>query len=800
MECLCGSTNFVSSSHFYYEISETGKTTLSDESMMVERCEKCGAFHQSSFSELWEEDGYKKFYQEYPPVSPKYSVKDRKHDKEVATQRANFYEVLPGSPDLQVLDIGCGSGAFVEECLDRGVKAYGCELANYNSSFDRNIYRARFEDIHFPTDSFSIVTCHDVLEHVSSPTSFFQEIFRVTSQEGTAWIEIPNFFCVDGAKHWKKEHLWFFCADDVIKLGERVGFSFQSLSSPIVGKLLFQFRKPEQKRITILVPPGIGDSYWSIVKMEGMMKEKGIALPSVSVVCPRSKKHNGHMRAFPFLEMFPFVHASWDVVDNQDAAHKTIWREAYSQEGRTLFKNVLGNDYFLSYNGHLRVGKELADIDPKWECNWFPPMFVSLDQTSFQTYAQARFGKYIVFYFIFQGTYCYWTSQFSLDKVAKSVVSICEETGCVPVFVGGKWDAADNSLSQVMRNVPNAINLVGKTSLQQVFGLIKGAQMVVGYPSGLTIMSAALKQKTMVIWNDYYNRDFFQNAMPPAVRGKTYFAEHTFELTPNILRKECGEILAGKELKQRELPEPVLTPPNPSPIPTMGQGKISPYMGSKAASTAVICVLKSGGDYTQEYVEKLFASIKRNLHESPEMEYICLTDLPIKTSDFTVKPLLHNYPGWWSKVEVFRPGLTKAELCVYFDLDTIILRDISDILTVKGGKTFSALYPWNMKNRSNGDFASGIMRWKNPLYSFLYSDFSESMQQEFPGDQQYFSAQMKKRGFPWLPLQSFFPGIYSYKRNIRGENLLGDSRVVCFHGNPRPHALNYRWIKENWRK
>lgn len=796
MICYCGSTQFTSFPFEYFNVLESGKLEKATDLLQVEECVNCGVSRQSSFSDLWKDSD--SFYKKYPPTSEKYAVKDKESDLLVAKKRLDFYSVGPGS-DLLLLDVGSGSGALVHECLDRGVKAYGCEIAEYHNAFIRNIYKRKFEDCLFPTEMFDVVTCHDVLEHVQNPLLFFQELFRVTKESGSLWLEIPDFYSTAGKKHWKKEHLWFFRVDDIFYLAEKAGFAVdkESVFHPIEGKVLFHLKKPVQNKVSILVPPGIGDSYWSIVKLEAMMKEKGIALPDVSVVCPRSKKHNGHQRAFPFLEMFPFIHASWDVVDNQDAAHKAIWREAYSQEGRTLFENVLDNNYFLSYNGHLRVGKELADIDPQWECNWFPKMFVSLEQEHFQAYAEANWGKYIVFYFIFQGTYCYWTQQFSIKNVIDSVKKICAETNCRPIFVGGKWDAEDQPLSQVVRGVSGAIDLVGKTTLAQAFGLIKGAQMVVGYPSGLTIMSAVLKQKTLVIWNDYYNRDFFQNAMPPAVRGKTYFAENTYQLTPDILRKHCGRIAAGQLPIVRPNPS-VLTISAPAAVRNTRLNKIVQNSGAKVASTAVICVLKSGGDYDESYVKKLFASIRRNASQVENIEYICLTDFKIKTDQFIVLPLKDSLPGWWSKVEIFRSGITKAEMCVYFDLDTVIVSDISDILTVKTNNTFTALRPWNNRNLSKGDFASGIMRWKSSLYGFFYDEFTDRKMEKFEGDQQYFSNEMKIRRYPWGKLQDDFKGIYSYKRNIRGEHLLGDARIICFHGNPRPHNLVHGWIQENW--
>jgi hypothetical protein len=58
---------------------------------------------------------------------------------------------------------------------------------------------------------------------------------------------------------------------------------------------------------------------------------------------------------------------------------------------------------------------------------------------------------------------------------------------------------------------------------------------VVGYPSGLTIMSTVLKKKTLIIWNDYYHKNFQWNCCPPEVRRKTYQITNTKGLKPQAL-------------------------------------------------------------------------------------------------------------------------------------------------------------------------------------------------------------------------------------------------------------------------
>ena len=797
--CFCGGSKFDFFKRPYFLVSEEGKYSKAPTLMECGTCKQCGTIRQFGlpFDDI---ESMKKYYAQYPPTKKAYSVKSFQSDLEVAKKRVDAYGILPGS-DILLLDVGSGSGAFVSACLDRGIKAYGCEIAEYSDGFDRNIYKRAFEEIGFPTDHFDIVTCHDVLEHVLNPKTFIEELARVTKQDGHLYLEIPNFFASEGEHHWKKEHIWYFRPDDAVRLCRERLLKVEEISSPIPSKICITFRKAFQSRPSIIVPPGIGDSYWSIAKIPAFLKARKLPIPDVSVVCPRSKRHNGHQRALPFIEMFPFLNAQWEVLEGKEPENRAIWQEAYAEEGRTIFENVLEHDYFISYNGHLRVGKELDDIDPSLKTEWFPRMFVSLEQEQYKEWMQKKYSRYAVFYFIFQGTYKYWTAQFPISSVAESIKKICEQGDLMPVFVGGKWDEEDQDLQQLLKKIRMpVVNLVGKTSLQQLFGLLRGAEVVVGYPSGLTIMSAVLRQKTFVIWNDYYHRDFFWRAMPPAVRGTTYRIENTYKLSSAVLSANVMGLMEGKDFpRERPMPEE-LTIKIPAVLRRQ-EKRPAQFKGSKFSSISVICVLKSGGTYTGDYVQKLFSSIKRNSVMMDNIDYVCLTDMQLKENGFRVLPLKHDWNGWWSKAEIFRPNICASQYAIYFDLDTVIVQDISDLLSYDMGQSFFGLRPWNEKKRALGGFASGVMRWDTKLYVSLYSEFekkAEDNMQQYQGDQDYFSSIMKRQQWPWKALQDYFPGIYSYKRNCRS-GLPKDARIVCFHGNPRPHEMKEAWVLENWK-
>jgi len=215
---------------------------------------------------------------------------------------------------------------------------------------------------------------------------------------------------------------------------------------------------------------------------------------------------------------------------------------------------------------------------------------------------------------------------------------------------------------------------------------------------------------------------------------------------------------------------------------------------SGSPKVTIVCVLKSGGAFTPDYVTKLYNMVERNTTQA--YEFICLTDFP-KIKDCQITKLLNDFPGWWSKIELFRPGLASTEKLIYFDLDTIILGNI-DAFFEFGGE-FYGLRPWNRGNQLRGQFGSGVMAWKSDSVNFIYNDFDISQISPHFGDQAYISRSLTDNGVNYQPLQDVVSGIYSYKRECSRKGPPSDARIICFHGRPRVHEVNESWVHEAWR-
>ena len=200
----------------------------------------------------------------------------------------------------------------------------------------------------------------------------------------------------------------------------------------------------------------------------------------------------------------------------------------------------------------------------------------------------------------------------------------------------------------------------------------------------------------------------------------------------------------------------------------------------------IACVLKSGGEYAPRHVYQLQTGFVR--HAKVPFNFVCLSDLP--GNGYSVIPLKHNWKGWWSKLELFRPGLFDGPV-FFADLDTIVVGNVDELLT---GHCFTVLENFWSTQR----IGSGLMAWDCDL-SAIYEKFSEAPERymaegvttENWGDQGFirFNSPIEPERF-----QRKHPGkVVSYKFHCKA-GVPPEASIVCFHGKPRP------WLTELWGK
>lgn len=217
----------------------------------------------------------------------------------------------------------------------------------------------------------------------------------------------------------------------------------------------------------------------------------------------------------------------------------------------------------------------------------------------------------------------------------------------------------------------------------------------------------------------------------------------------------------------------------------------------------VITVLRSGGEYNEEHAHALFRNLMRSL--SIPFEFRVLTDSRDITGLISL-PLLHNWPGWWSKLELFRPGLFQSDdRVVYMDLDTVLVGNVDWLFDFNGPMMMANGPMMILRGFRKPRWASGLMAWRGePAASLAYHKFLKNptkyMQRHVRGGDQEFMMTELKDEIEWVYWESQFPasGIASYKRNVllNKDRLPLPDTVVCFHGLPRPWDVNVNWIQE----
>ena len=198
----------------------------------------------------------------------------------------------------------------------------------------------------------------------------------------------------------------------------------------------------------------------------------------------------------------------------------------------------------------------------------------------------------------------------------------------------------------------------------------------------------------------------------------------------------------------------------------------------------ILTVLKSGGDYDVQHVEKLRDQCAKH---APDAEFICLTDLH---PDCKTIPLKYNWGGWWSKMELFRPDI-KGDF-LFMDLDTVVFDDITPLFTGR----LTILRDFYRKY----GLQSSLMFLPESDRSRVWEDWitcpDDFMRVHRAGGDQTFLERHYMDALRW---QTLMPGsVVSFKVHCMGGAIPEGVAVIIFHGKPRPWDIPHRWA--GWRE
>lgn len=215
----------------------------------------------------------------------------------------------------------------------------------------------------------------------------------------------------------------------------------------------------------------------------------------------------------------------------------------------------------------------------------------------------------------------------------------------------------------------------------------------------------------------------------------------------------------------------------------------------------IVACVRIGTKYGAEYVERLRDGVVRYL--SQPHHFVCLTD---RVSDLPtsidVQPIAipDNYAGWWGKMVLFERSWRLGQKVIYFDLDTVIIGDLSPLADIAAPLAVCANFTqlaghsgWPCRYGScvmviGPEFDNAMWNWFSCLNEMIVRDCGRY------GDQMAIEKWDKE-----LPLlQDYLPKNFFIGYRDFTEERPQQSSIAVFAGSHKPGNSLYAWVREAW--
>lgn len=161
-------------------------------------CSDCGLMRTNpmpteSELESYYRNEYRLDYQLASKNPPKFHLVRSMRDAQKRAERLKA-ALVPGA---RILDVGCGTGEFLKLARDRGCEVIGIEPGKSYAEFARKAYgvdviNGPWQAAQLPAESFDVITCNQVIEHLRDPMAAFAAIASWLKPNGIAFIAVPD--------------------------------------------------------------------------------------------------------------------------------------------------------------------------------------------------------------------------------------------------------------------------------------------------------------------------------------------------------------------------------------------------------------------------------------------------------------------------------------------------------------------------------------------------------------------------------------------------------------------------------
>lgn len=135
--------------------------------------------------------------------------------------------------DPEFLDIGCATGMLLKHMESLGWRCSGVELCTSSAAYGQekrslNIFNGTIEEAGFSDNQFSVIHSSHLIEHLTNPSDYISEVFRILKPGGLLITTTPN---TNSFQSWLFGRKWRSAIADHMFL-----FSKKTLSSLLLSK------------------------------------------------------------------------------------------------------------------------------------------------------------------------------------------------------------------------------------------------------------------------------------------------------------------------------------------------------------------------------------------------------------------------------------------------------------------------------------------------------------------------------------------------------------------------------------
>ncbi len=150
-----------------------------------------------------------------------YTTEDNYFSRVIVRRKQYALQMINSLPDLYIgkaLDIGCGSGVYLQEFFKMGFDCYGLDISeemiascgkllNIDQNKDRvHLFQGEVEKLPFKDNEFDLVICIGVLGYLLSDEKALAELKRVVKPGGYLLINLTNMYSLADVDYaWRKK-------------------------------------------------------------------------------------------------------------------------------------------------------------------------------------------------------------------------------------------------------------------------------------------------------------------------------------------------------------------------------------------------------------------------------------------------------------------------------------------------------------------------------------------------------------------------------------------------------------------